>query len=95
MKVLKKAHEWNLKLICTGKGNGDGGCKSLLLVEENDIYATAHVDYAGDIDYYFTVCCPVCGKETDISEERLPYSIRIKKLQEYREANQRVYERKL
>ena len=68
MKVLEKGPGWNLKLRCTGKGNGDGGCESLLLVEENDIYVTSHTDMAGDTDYYYTICCPVCGKETDISE---------------------------
>ena len=95
MKVLIKRPAWNLKIICTGKGNGGGGCKSLLLVEENDIYATSHTDYAGDTDYYYTVRCPVCDKETDIPEWALPSSIRIKKVNERKEeVYQKVYGRK-
>ena len=84
MKVLEKGPGWSLKLRCTGKGNGDGGCESLLLVEENDIYVTSHTDMAGDTDYYYTISCPVCGKETDISEKDLPYSIKTKKLELYK-----------
>ena len=93
MKILEKGPGWNLKLRCTGKGNGDGGCESLLLVEENDIYVTSHTDMACDTDYYYTICCPVCGKETDISEKDIPYSIRRKKLKEHKGIYQKVYER--
>ena len=94
MKVLEKGPGWNLKQRCTGMGNGDGGCESLLLVEENDIYVTSHIDMTGDTDYYYTFCCPVCGKETDIMEKDLPYSIKSKKLVEYKERYQRVHERR-
>ena len=61
--------------------------------DENDIYVTSHTDMAGDTDYYYTICCPVCGKETDISEKDIPYSIRRKKLEEHKGIYQRVYER--
>ncbi len=84
MRILEKGPGWDLKLRCTGKGNGDGGCGSLLLVEENDIYVKPHADYLGDIEYYYAVCCPVCGRETDIPDEDLPLSIRLKKLDEYK-----------
>ena len=93
MKILEKGPGWSLKLRCTGKGNGDGGCESLLLVEENDIYVTSHTDMAGDTDYYYTICCPVCGKETDILEKDILYSIRRRKLEERKGIYQRVYER--
>ncbi len=85
MKVLEKGPGWGLKLRCTGKGNGDGGCGSLLQVEESDIYITTHTDMTGETDYYYTICCPVCGKETDIPEKDLPSIIMRKALDEYRE----------
>ena len=84
MKVLEKGAGWNIKKRCTGAGNGDGGCNSLLLIEENDIYVTSHTDLTGDTDYYYTFCCAVCGKETDIAEKDIPSSIRRAKLDTYR-----------
>ena len=62
MKVLEKGPGWSIEQICTGRGNGDGGCKSRLLVETQDVYLTSHTDLAGDTDYYYTFRCPVCGK---------------------------------
>lgn len=92
MKVLEKRPVWSLKIRCTGKGNGDGGCESLLLVEETDIFITSHSDYVGDTtDYYFTICCPICNKKTDIPEKDLPYSIKKEKLNEYKKSYQRTY----
>lgn len=76
MKILEKGPGWSMKQRCTGKGNGDGGCESLLQVEEGDIYVTSRSYYDGDIDYYYTFRCPVCGKETDIPEKDLPSSIK-------------------
>ena len=93
MKVLEKGPGWNLKIRCTGCGNGDGGCQSLLQVEESDIYVTAHTDYVGDTEYYYTILCPVCESETDIPEDKIPSSIKWKKLDEYKGIYRRVYER--
>jgi hypothetical protein len=61
MKVLKKGRPqkgWAIEKECTGKGNGDGGCKAKLLVEEGDVYVTASSHYDGSTDYYFTFRCP-------------------------------------
>ena len=74
--MLEKGPGWSIKEKCTGRGNGDGGCESLLLVEEEDIYVTSRSYYDGDIDYYYTFRCPVCGKETDLLEKDLPSSIK-------------------
>lgn len=38
MKVLEKGPGWSIEQICTGIGNGNGGCNSRLLVEKGDIY---------------------------------------------------------
>lgn len=76
MKVLEEAQGWSIEQFCTGKGNGNGGCGSKLLVEKNDIYLTSHTDLTGDTEYFYTFCCPVCGIETDIPSENLPISIK-------------------
>lgn len=76
MKVLEKGPGWSTKQRCTGRGNGNGGCESLLQVEAGDIYVTSHTDMIGDTDYFYTFRCPVCGRETDIPEKDVPSSIR-------------------
>lgn len=86
MKILEKGTGWSIEQRCTGAGNGGGGCNSLLLVEEHDIYVTSHTDIAGDTDYFYTFACPVCGRETDINESLIPTIIRSEKL----EAKRRV-----
>lgn len=78
MKVLEEGTGWSIEQFCTGKGNGNGGCRSKLLIENGDIYLTSHTDIAGDTDYFYTFRCPVCGIETDIPEKDLPISIRHK-----------------
>jgi hypothetical protein len=68
MKVLKKGRPqkgWSKEFLCTGDGNGGGGCGAKLLVEQADLYQTSHSDYGGDTDYFVTFCCPSCGVETD------------------------------
>ncbi len=84
MKVLERGPGWGIKLRCTGSGNGGGGCESLLLVEENDIYVTANTDYTGDTDYYYTFRCPICQHETDIKSSDVPSSIKSKAMNLYR-----------
>lgn len=76
MKVLEKGKGWSIEQFCTGRGNGDGGCNSKLLVEKEDIYLTSRSDLLGDTDYYYTFKCPVCGIETDIPEKDVPIVIR-------------------
>ncbi len=71
MKVLKKGRPqkgWSKELLCTGKGNGGGGCSAKLLVEKDDLYQTSRSDYTGDTDYYVTFRCCECGVETDTTE---------------------------
>ena len=76
MKVLEKGKGWSIEQFCTGRGNGDGGCNSKLLVEKEDIYLTSRSDLLGDTDYYYTFRCPVCGIETDSPEKDVPIVIR-------------------
>lgn len=74
MKVIKPGREqkgWALECVCTGKGNGDGGCEAKLLVEEDDMYITSSSAY-GEVDYYNTFKCCCCGVETDIPDSNVP-----------------------
>ena len=78
MKVIKNGEEidsWKLRINCTGRGNGGGGCGALLEIREEDIYNTYSYDYLGDKDTYYTIVCPICGKETDLNTNQLPYEI--------------------
>ncbi len=69
MKVLKKGREqkgWSKEFVCSGHGNGGGGCGAKLLVSEYDLYQTSSSDYGGGTDYYPTFSCVACGVETDV-----------------------------
>jgi len=70
MKVVKKGRQqkgWSKEFTCTGKGNGNGGCGAVLLVEQPDLYSTHHYDYGGGHDVFTTFQCCECGVETDIT----------------------------
>lgn len=84
MKILERKDAWFIEQICTGRGNGGGGCTSRLAVEKEDIYVTANSDWLGDVDYYYTFKCPVCGIETDIKEVDVPHSIQRESLEKYK-----------
>ena len=69
MKVLKNRGPmkgWSQDFICTGAGNGNGGCRARLCVEFKDLYHTYRTDYIGDREVYTTFRCPVCDSQTDI-----------------------------
>ena len=67
--------EWSKKIQCTGYGNSGYGCKSLLLVEEEDIYVTTCC--RNDYNLCFTFKCPVCGNETDIKDENISSKVKL------------------
>lgn len=69
MKILKKGSilpTWKEHVICTGSGNGGGGCGANLEVHLGDVYRTISYDYGGGSDAHYTIMCPVCNTETDI-----------------------------
>ncbi len=77
MQVLKAGRKQRgqaIKLTCTGKGNGGGGCGAKLLVGQYDLYNTHSSHYDGSTESYITFCCPECGTETDV--ERTGFDIR-------------------
>lgn len=68
MKVLKKGREqtgWSKEYVCTGGGNGDGGCGTKLLVEKDDLFAT-YGHCRDEMDSFVTFRCACCGVLTDI-----------------------------
>lgn len=71
MKVISKGSGqkgWAVETLCTGAGNGNGGCGAKLLVEQGDLFQTSNTDIGGDTDYFATFKCPECGVLTDIKE---------------------------
>jgi len=70
MKVLEKGKQkkWDGEYRCTGGGNGNRGCESLLLVEEDDVFRTES-SALGDTMVYLTFRCPECGSMTDIASQ--------------------------
>ena len=71
MKVIKKGRPqkgWAKECVCTGAGNGGGGCGATLLVEKGDLFQTAHHSYDGSSDYYVTFACAACGVLTDLKD---------------------------
>lgn len=81
MKAIKKGREqkgWAQQFTCTGEGNDGGGCRAILLVEEDDMYFTLSSHYDGSTDYYNTFKCCECGVETDIPDCKVPAHVKGK-----------------
>jgi hypothetical protein len=80
MKVLKKGRAqkgWATETVCTGNGNGGGGCEAKLLVEEGDLYRTeSHC--RDETDVYSTFMCTECKVETDLPDRVVPNQVREK-----------------
>lgn len=69
MKIIEKSERkiWTKQLRCTGFGNGEMGCGSLLEVEHTDLFRTTSHHYDGSSEDYVTWECPICGEWTDLS----------------------------
>lgn len=67
MRVISRVRPKELKVKCTGHGNGAGGCGSFLGVSRADVYHTRGSSYDGSGEDYATICCPVCFICTDLS----------------------------
>lgn len=80
MRVIEKGNPqtgWAKRFKCTGNGNGGGGCKALLLVEEGDIFQTQR-NALSETDYFNTFKCQECGVLTDLPEtEFLPFKPKL------------------
>lgn len=74
MKILSKGRAqkgWAQKYRCTGAGNGGGGCRARLLVEEGDLFETTS-SAMGEVTYHASFECPSCGVRTDIPWADVP-----------------------
>ena len=74
MQVIKPGRKqggWAKEFICSGRGNGNGGCGATLLVSEVDIYELFSFR-SGKRCLFTTFCCPSCGIETDINRSANP-----------------------
>ena len=79
MKILKKGKPqvgWAIEWFCTGSGNGNGGCRALLLVEQDDVFKTSSSHYDGGTETYCTFRCAECGVWTDIPKNNVPFKVR-------------------
>lgn len=71
MKVIKKGRPqkgWAREFTCTGKGNNGGGCGTILLVEEEDLFCT-YSHSLDDTTTYLTFSCLECGVKTDVWDD--------------------------
>lgn len=83
MKVLEQGRAqkgWAKECVCTGHGNGNGGCGAKLLVERDDVYLTHSYHYDGSHEVYYTFQCAGCGVETDIKMSDVPFTPPEKKV---------------
>lgn len=70
MKILSPGSAqtgWTVETKCTGKGNGNGGCGALLLIEIGDVFETQS-QCRDETDYYVTFRCEGCGVLTDLDD---------------------------
>lgn len=75
MKIIEKKKEGWQKRICTGEGNSNIGCGSILLLDIDDVKVIRHTLLDGTTDTFYSFICPVCGAITDIASAELPVSI--------------------
>lgn len=76
MKVLEKGRPqqgWAKECICTGRGNGEGGCGAKLLVEKDDVFDCSWVDMYDDIVRAYVFRCPECEVLTTIPKDCVPF----------------------
>lgn len=80
MKTIKKGRQqkgWSKEYICTGVGNGKGGCGAKLLVEEGDFFQTSS-SAMGEVEYYVTFECQECRVWTDVTDYTGPDRYRLR-----------------
>lgn len=76
MKILEVKKKGWRKRICTGDGNSNIGCGSVLLLDPEDVKIIHHTWIDGSRDTYYSFVCPVCAAMTDIPGDELPASVK-------------------
>lgn len=82
-KIIAEAKDnpelWKMQLTCTGAG-WDGSeqhpCYRLIEIDGRDIYKRGYTDISGSTDIYYGFICPACGTFTEISEDKIPESVK-------------------
>ena len=69
-------YEWKLKKCCTGSYPDYDGCNTLFLINKDDIIISENVNVLGEKEYFYTMKCPICNKETSIFASFIPNSIK-------------------
>lgn len=78
MKILKPGkfsdNKWKMEHLCTGYGNGGGGCEALLEIELEDLRYYPYVDTGswGSHDSAVLFKCPICQTLTDLKNSDWP-----------------------
>jgi hypothetical protein len=75
MKVLERSDtSWHVDRTCTGWGNGENGCKSLLRVSKEDLVYNPGVNSEswGGREAVVSFKCPVCNACTDLGKKHWP-----------------------
>ena len=86
MRIFKQENPnvWKIEAICTGHGNDDKGCGAKLVINENDIFVTAHFGSVCETEFFFSFRCPKCGKLTDVPKKNIPREVRKNAMREYK-----------
>ena len=75
MKIIEK-NSWSIQHRCTGEGNGEGGCNSLLLLSKDDLFFNRAVCDGNSTRYILSFQCPICNLWTDVDDNKIPYNIK-------------------
>lgn len=93
MRVVKHGRVqrgWTKEFKCTGGGNGGGGCRAVLLVEEGDLFKTYRSSMGRDSETFVTFRCCECGVLTDVDA---PIDIKLRAAKDEKEMLVRKEER--
>ena len=76
MKIIEVNQNGWQRRRCTGEGNSNIGCGSILLLDIDDVIVSHHTCFDGSVDTYYSFICPVCYAMTDIPPEELPTTLK-------------------
>lgn len=61
--------DWTLDILCTGEGNGGGGCRKLVRIGFTDLFNSNTITRP-----FVTFACPACDAWTDLPGAVWPVS---------------------
>ena len=66
--------EWGMEVVCSGAGNGGGGCLTNLWVQGEDLFYSP-TKIGRFMNGHLTIECSCCGTWTDIKAPKVPMDI--------------------